>query len=175
MQFHLRHKCKEWSFYICNNVSDNPNLCSNNNAANYLKLLNMFVLSVVSHSSCISACWWRECSSYRCAIALGQHDHGHTRRTGIGHRTSKQWADEENSSWKERKFHQQRHVEEHHGTGHLPVPCDLVSAGWREMALWNRGRQLRSSLEHNHLQLLRILPGKLEVILAFIFLLLPNI
>ena len=174
MQFHLRHKCKEWSFYICNNVSDNPNLCSNNNAANYHKLLNMFVLSVVSHSSCISACWWRECSSYRCAIALGQHDHGHTRRTGIATESPNNDLMKRTPVGR-RKLHQQLHVDEHHGIVHLPVPCDLVSACWREMALRNRGRQLRSSLKHNHLQLRRILPGNVEMVLAFTFLILPNI
>lgn len=101
----------------------------------------------------------RECSPYCCPAALGQHDHGHTRSTSIGYRTSKQWTDEEDSCWKERELHQQHYVEEHHGTGILPVPCNLVSADRRKVVVWNQGRQFRSSVEHTHLQLLCVLPG----------------
>ena len=119
-----------------------------------------FILWLVFHFSCTSTSQFRECSPYCCPVALGQHDHGHTRSIGIGHRTSKRCTDEKDSCWKERKLHQQHYVEEYHGTGNLPVHCNLVSADIRKVVIWIQGRQLRSSLEHPHLQLLCVLPGK---------------
>jgi hypothetical protein len=83
------------------------------------------------------SCWFRECSSYCCAIALGQHDHGYTGCTGVGQRirpqTMKWWR---SPVGRKGKFINNVTWRKHPGTGLLAVPWKLehpiyIGSDWK--------------------------------------------
>lgn len=128
----------------------------------YEHFCNKFTMFSIFLTVSLDICC-RKCSTHSCSTTLGEHDHGHFGSISISNWTTKWWLNAKDTSRKEWEIHHQYNVEKHLGTINLPVYYHMVSPDTRKRVIWAQWPWCWSYTQHNYIQFLCFLPGKLSL------------